>query len=123
MCRPLSDFVCDDCQRPFTQVAYASRREGGKICDDCAHASELASIASGDAWTIYGPSKLTHGAEVTTWPGRKLGTITGIGAKPHPWTRRSHWGEKYHCDVRMVDGSRWSGWIGEGTASNIKRKK
>lgn len=124
--RPKTDFVCDGCGRSCHDETYAIRPTNeAKICDKCAHQFELNAIASRDDWTVYGPSELKPGAKIQTWPGGVLGSILAVGCKPHPWTRRgrSFWGERYHCTIKMFNGSIWSGWIGEGLASNVKRLK
>lgn len=120
--RPRDTYTCHKCKQNKANEYYAKDSSGNTFCDDCAHASEMDYIATHDKTTIYGPRVLFQGEKVTDWPGGELGTLVEVGSKPHPFTRRSYWGAKYYCKIRMnIDGSLWAGWLGEGLACNIKR--
>lgn len=122
MCRPKSTFICFDCKSQKIDETYAVDRSGPVyICDDCAHNRELQDIRNCSRYSVYGPAIVQRLAKITTWPGRELGTIVSCGHRAHPFTIRSIWGKKFHCTIKMVDGSMWSGWIGSSVLSNIKK--
>lgn len=119
--RPKETYRCGHCGEPKVDTYYAIDRFSEKrICDDCAHVNEVNTIKCGKRYTVYGPQDLRRGAKIVTWPGRELGTVLSVGGV-HPWSKHSFWGEKHYCRLKMVDGSTWGGYIGEGVASNIKK--
>lgn len=125
MCRPLKDFDCSLCARHFVNATYAVHGDTlAPICDTCAYRNEVDFMkrqhVSGAKCSVYGPQELKRGAEIVSWPGKVLGKILSVGYTPHPLTRRSFWGKRFHCQIIDLHGNRWAGWIAEGVISNLK---
>jgi hypothetical protein len=116
--------ACAHCAGPFTKTpdglgtGYAKRAsDGALICYTCADFEERCSLLTQAKFCAYVSS---DGKSLTTWTGGILGRVTGTG-KPHPWTRRSPFGERRYMTFRDVHGQGWHGTGAPGMYATIRR--
>lgn len=100
---------------------YGRDEQGRTHCYACCLERDLATMrdsAPGDRFSAYVSS---DGRRLTSWPGGELGTVE-LGA-PHPWTRRSVFGERRYLRAVDAHGNRWTGTGAPGMYANLRRVK
>jgi hypothetical protein len=100
-----------------TSIGYGLDKEGKRLCYDCCTANDTKQIRE----SSYG-DKVTHyismnGNSVTNWPGRGLGRVIYWG-KQHNFSS-----ERHYVQVKMLDGSLWSGTGAKGMWTTLTKVK
>jgi hypothetical protein len=114
---------------------YVVRRDGAKLCPDCADRGYRAEISNPDTVRMFGylacgklkaaqPCGIDRdpGTSFDGVHGRSLGRVVHVGAV-HPWTRRGPFGTRNYVRVRMFDGSIWNGTGAPGMWCSLRRSK
>ena len=106
-----------DCgHTPYEANGVAKARDGRTMCYDCAHAAELAEMATATHFMGYLSS---DGRSIINWVGKPLGTLQSSRV-----TRAGFGGERTYIKMLDATGAAWHGsGPGRGMFVRLHRSK